>query len=81
MGHLYHLFERVHQGSDEAIVEIIQSFKGKINKSLYQTTANERGDLRQELILKIVEEVKRYDLKSIPGYWELQENFMKKLDL
>ncbi len=73
MGYLYNLFEKAQLGNDEALTEIICFFKGKINKSLFQTVANEREDLRQEIILKIAEEVKKYDLNSIPGYRELQD--------
>ena len=54
--------------------EIILRFTPTIQKSLYQTSVQERNDLKQEIKLKIIEAVYKYDIGSIPGFWDFIES-------
>jgi hypothetical protein len=38
-------------------------------RSLQQTTYQEQEDLQQEIHLKIIEAVRKYDLEHIPDIW------------
>lgn len=53
-----------------AMESIIVKFNPKLQKSLYQTTQQDRNDLQQEIHLKIIEAVYKYDLETVPGLWE-----------
>lgn len=79
MESLYSLFKIAQSGNSSAIFEIITAFEGKIKKSLLQTSLSEREDLKQELILKVIQEVLKYDLNSIPTYFDLQTSIEERL--
>lgn len=55
---------------EKAIEIIIEAFNPKIKKSLMMTDTRNRDDLEQELHLKILEIIRRYDLNSTPGFFE-----------
>ncbi|WP_052947824.1 helix-turn-helix domain-containing protein [Aneurinibacillus tyrosinisolvens] len=65
----------------DAILLILAKFKPKIERSLYQTSFHEREDLLQQLYVKIIEAVYRYDVESAPGFSEFMEMLEKKEDL
>ena len=70
MGYLMKLLKKAKNNDKKAMEEIIIKFTPKIRKSLYQTSLQERNDLRQEVNLKIIEAVHKYDIESIPGFWD-----------
>lgn len=73
MENLYVLTKKAKNRNQEAVLSIIQKFSPKIKQSLYQTSQQEREDLEQDLILKMIEVIYRYSLESTPGFWEFQQ--------
>lgn len=57
---------------NEALLKLIQYYEPKLYKSLYQTTENNREDMKQELLVKLIVAIKKYDIDSVPGFWELK---------
>lgn len=58
------LIRKAKQNNPEALMEVIYRFEPKIKKSLCQTNVQNREDLKQELILQLIEVVYRFDLES-----------------
>lgn len=73
MGNLYVLTKTAKSKNPEAVLAIIQKFSPKLKQSLYQTSQQDREDLEQDLILKMIEIIYRYNLESTPGFWEFQK--------
>ena len=69
---LYQLVKRAPR-DNEALLKIIKQFEPKIAKSLYLTSQSSRDDLSQELMLKLVESIRKYDVQNIPGFWEFRD--------
>jgi len=62
---LYDLLILARDNNDnDAVLQIIQRFKPKIKKSLYQTSLKNREDLEQELITKFIEVIHSYEFVS-----------------
>lgn len=70
MESLMELLKKAQQQDREAIETIIFKFNPKIQKSLSQTSVQNRNDLRQEVSLKMIEAINKYNLESVPGFWE-----------
>lgn len=66
---LISLIQKAKNEDEEAILFLIQKFSPKIMRSLQQTTYQDQEDLRQEIHLKIIEAVRKYDLENIPDIW------------
>lgn len=64
------LIEKAKHQDLSALETIIHKFNPKILKLLHQTPFQEREDLKQELVVQIIEAVYKYDLQSIPSFWE-----------
>lgn len=72
MNKLYSLIKKVREEEDnEAMETIISKFKPRIRSSLTQTSIQEREDMQQEVYMKIIEVVYKYDIESTPSIWEL----------
>lgn len=72
MSKLYSLIKKVREEEDkEAMGTIISKFKPRIRSSLTQTSRQEREDMQQEVYIKIMEVVYKYDIESTPSIWEL----------
>lgn len=69
---LYQLVQSAKKSEEDAR-QIIEIFKPKINKTLYQTSFNNREDVNQELKLKLLEVIKDYDLDKAVGFWEFRD--------
>jgi hypothetical protein len=50
---------------------LLNLFEPKINKSLSQTSFQEREDLKQEIKLKIVEKFYNHRFNEAPKFWDL----------
>jgi len=57
---------------DTVVFLLIELFKPKIMRALYQTSLQDRDDLMQELNCKLIVELRKYDLAATPGFWEIQ---------
>lgn len=66
---LLSLIQKAKNEDEEAILFLIQKFSPKIMRSLQQTSYQEQEDLQQEIHLKIIEAVRKYDLEHIPDIW------------
>jgi hypothetical protein len=61
-----------------AIEELIFLFDAKQKKSLFLTNKNDREDLSQELKIKMIQNIRGYDINSIPGFWEMKDKINKE---
>lgn len=59
-------------------LELLELLKPKIKKELNQTDIKNREDLEQEIIIKILEELRTKKFKSIPEFFELVEKELQK---
>jgi hypothetical protein len=78
VANLYLLVQKAQCRSPEAMAALLQMFEPKLRRSLLQTSKQEREDLEQELRIKIMEVIYKYDLDSTPGYWEFKNQFELK---
>lgn len=67
---LYVLAEKAKQQDREAMYDFLQKFEPFIQKSLSQTKPQNREDLRQDLRLKCIECVHRFEPGRTPGFFE-----------
>lgn len=67
---LLNLLKQAKQNDTQAMETIIVKFNPKLQKSLYQTHLQNRNDLQQEIKMKIIEAVYRYDIEKVPGFIE-----------
>ncbi|WP_121616643.1 helix-turn-helix domain-containing protein [Virgibacillus halodenitrificans] len=74
---LYDLAKKSKEDSN-ALETIVKLFEPKLKKSLSLTEQKERDDLSQELKYKLVSVIKKYDVDSTPGFWELKEQMMNE---
>lgn len=70
---LYCLMKQAQDKDNEAVINIINMFSPKLKKSLLQTSLQEREDLEQDLVLKMIDIIYQYNLESTPGFWEFRE--------
>lgn len=75
---LYQLASKAKE-DNEAIEKIVKIFTPKIKKTLLQTSFQNRNDLEQELILKLVNLIKMYDLNEVVGFWEFYKITQNKI--
>ncbi|NTU24448.1 helix-turn-helix domain-containing protein [Brevibacillus sp. HB1.2] len=55
------LLKRAQNNDEDAMMEIIERFEPKIRKSLRSTDSSVRDDIRQEMSLKIIEYILKYN--------------------
>lgn len=56
-----------------SFLEVLELLKPKIKRELMQTNVQNRADLEQEIMLKILEHLKNKDFQQIPSFFELLE--------
>lgn len=71
---LISLVNKAKSKDKRAMQQILTKFHNKVERSLNQTNIQDRDDLKQEIQIKIVEAVYKYDPNSIPGFWEFVDN-------
>ena len=62
---------------NSALLNVITLFEPKLNKVIYQTQPLYREDLQQDLLIKMMSCIKKYDTNSIPGFWEMKKLYSK----
>ncbi|MGA9286973.1 MAG: helix-turn-helix domain-containing protein [Anaerobacillus sp.] len=67
---LYTRLQQVKQDEKEELSHIIAQFEKKIEAELRQTSPQYRDDLRQELFMKIIEAVEKYNVEDVPNLQE-----------
>ncbi|NOU53899.1 helix-turn-helix domain-containing protein [Brevibacillus borstelensis] len=63
---LLQLVRRAKERDDKAMMEIIQMFEPKIRKSLSGINYDMREDYRQEVYIRIIRAVRKYNLQKTP---------------
>ena len=54
-------------------LEVLELLKPKIKRELMQTNIQNRADLEQEIMLKILEYIKNKDFQQIPSFFDLMD--------
>ncbi|WP_273851641.1 helix-turn-helix domain-containing protein [Guptibacillus spartinae] len=70
---LYSALQRAKQKDEEGLKEVIQQFEKKIEAELRQTSLQNRDDLRQELVIKVMEAVENYKMEEVPNFEQFIE--------
>lgn len=60
-----------------ALLDVITLFEPKLKKVIYQTQPKYREDLRQDLMIKLIDSIRKYDINSVPGFWEMKKQYSK----
>ncbi|MEX3625340.1 helix-turn-helix domain-containing protein [Viridibacillus arvi] len=60
---------------DNALLSVLRLFEPKLKHCLYQTHPHNREDLRQDLLIKLIKTIKKYDVNSVPGFWEMKKRY------
>jgi len=63
---------------NNALLTLIQFFEPKLKYCLYQTHPYLREDLHQDLLIKLISTIRKYDINTIPGFWEFKNNIADK---
>ena len=71
MTRLIDLTKKVQKHNDiESLEILLHLFEPKIRASLKQTSPQEQVDLYQELKIRVIEIVRKYDYNNTYGFWE-----------
>lgn len=71
MTRLIDLTKKVQKYNDAESLEIVLTqFEPKIRASLKETSPQEQVDLYQELKIKVIEIIRKYDCNNSYGFWE-----------
>ncbi|QQK81364.1 helix-turn-helix domain-containing protein [Salicibibacter cibi] len=73
-----HYVKEAQRGDREKLATLIHQFEPKIRNCLWQTTPGERDDLRQELMLKLIEITLHYDPEKAPTFTEFNTSLHVK---
>ncbi len=60
---------------DKALLTVINYFEPILKQCLYQTHPHFREDLRQDLLIKLIHTIRKYDVNSVPGFWDLKKRY------
>jgi len=74
------LYDLVQQSksNEQSMQELLNMFEPKLKKSLILTHFQEREDLSQELRLRLIQYILKYNVESTPGFWDVKERLDKK---
>lgn len=61
-----------------ALLAVLKYFEPKLKSCLYQTQPFNREDLRQDLLIKLINTIKEYDIHSIPGFWDMKNRLVPR---
>lgn len=69
------LLTLVEESKDDniALLDVISLFEPKLKKVIFQTQPLYREDLQQDLLIKMIHCIKKYDTNSVPGFWEMKK--------
>jgi len=73
MGSIEYLITQAKNRNEEAIETIIESFQPKLKKVIncnYFIADSDVDDLKQELTIKILQAINKFNFENIPGFWE-----------
>ncbi|MCA0991162.1 helix-turn-helix domain-containing protein [Guptibacillus hwajinpoensis] len=75
---LYTLLQQAKNEDKEGLSAILDQFEKKIEAELRQTPAQNRDDLRQELVIKVMEAVEKYRVEDVPNFEQFIEAQKRK---
>ncbi|WP_343844045.1 hypothetical protein [Salinibacillus aidingensis] len=55
---------------NEKVEQVIEELTPRIKSSIRNTAFQEREDLEQEIIIKIIEKIRLFERNDSPGFWE-----------
>jgi F0F1-type ATP synthase membrane subunit b/b' len=70
---LYTLLQQAKNEEKEGLGAILNQFEKKIEAELRQTSPQNRDDLRQELVMKVMEAVEKYKVEDVPNFEQFIE--------
>ncbi|WP_100397935.1 helix-turn-helix domain-containing protein [Bacillus sp. FJAT-44742] len=70
MTEIYRLVEKAQKSDQEAIQQIIYRFEPKIKSSLRLIPFQQREDVNQEIVIKMIEVIQKEDIERVPGFKE-----------
>jgi len=70
---LYTLLQQAKNEDKEGLSAILNQFEKKIEAELRQTSPQNRDDLRQELVIKVMEAVEKYSVEDVPNFEQFIE--------
>ncbi|PFG15254.1 helix-turn-helix domain-containing protein [Bacillus sp. es.036] len=70
---LYTLLQQAKNEDKEGLSGILNQFEKKIEAELRQTSPQNRDDLRQELVIKVMEAVEKYSVEDVPNFEQFIE--------
>ncbi|WP_165998728.1 helix-turn-helix domain-containing protein [Bacillus sp. Cs-700] len=70
---LYTLLQQAKNEDKEGLSAILNQFEKKIEAELRQTPPQNRDDLRQELVIKVMEAVEKYSVEDVPNFEQFIE--------
>lgn len=70
-GSLYQLVRQA-QKDEKAAEKLLDTFRPKIKKTLLQTSFDNREDLDQELNIKLLDLMHKYNIEAAVGFWEFK---------
>ncbi|WP_185819819.1 helix-turn-helix domain-containing protein [Salibacterium salarium] len=73
MNNLMELALKARNNDSEAMSDILEQFEPFIQKSLKQTSMQEREDLQQDLRLACFESIHHFHIERVPGFFEFCE--------
>ncbi|WP_273831759.1 helix-turn-helix domain-containing protein [Guptibacillus sedimenti] len=75
---LYTLLQQAKNEDKEGLNAILNQFEKKIEAELRQTSPQNRDDLRQELVMKVMEAVEKYSVGDVPNFEQFIEAQKRK---
>jgi len=76
---LLFLVRRVQNNNDdEALVDILNMFEPKIRKSLSTLQRDVREDYRQEIYIRIIRAIRKYDLDNSPDLFDFSNTIRNR---
>lgn len=63
------------KNDDKALLSVINYFEPKLKHCLYQTHPFHREELRQDLMIKLIQSIRKYDVDSVPGFWDMKKKY------
>ena len=71
---LYTLLQQAKNKDKEGLNEILNQFEKKIEAELRQTSPQNRDDLCQEIMIKVMEAVEKYKVEDVPNFEQFIES-------
>ncbi|WP_067727059.1 helix-turn-helix domain-containing protein [Oceanobacillus damuensis] len=79
MTRLIDLTKKVQLQNDiESLEIVLHMFEPKIRVSLQQTSPQEQDDLYQELKIRTIEIIRKYDFSKTYGFWEFTDKIKEQ---